>query len=115
MPRPPSIQVREHLQAYLLGSESLPDFRAWFVEWRRANPDGGDGLTHDIDLRLAEYNRSHWSEGQLRGLLLSLLESIDSSPATLVPSKVEKPELFQRGRYEIRSEMKVSSATSRSV
>jgi hypothetical protein len=100
MPRPASTQVREHLQAYLLGSESLPEFHAWFVEWRRTNPDSGDGLTHDIDLRLAEYNRGHWSESQLRGLLLSLLEG-----PTLTPSKIDKPDLFQPyGRYEVRAE-----------
>lgn len=100
MPRPASTQVREHLQAYLLGVESLPNFHVWFVEWRRTNPHSGDGLTHDIELRLAEYKRGHWSERQLRGLLLGLLES-----PTLAPSRLEKPDLFQSyGRYEMRSE-----------
>lgn len=74
MSRPTFIQVREHLQAYLLGVESLPDFHRWLVGWRRANPDNGNAMTHDIALRLVEYTRGHWTEPQLRGKLLELLE-----------------------------------------
>jgi hypothetical protein len=100
MPRPASVQVREHLQAYLLGVESLPNLHAWLVGWRRTNPGSGDALTHDIEIRLAEYERGHWSDGQLRGLLLNLLEG-----PTLAPSRVEEPDVFQPyGRYEARSE-----------
>jgi hypothetical protein len=57
-------------------------------------------LTHDIELRLAEYERGHWSEGQLRALLLNLLEG-----PTLAPSRLEEPDVFQpSGRYEVKSE-----------
>jgi hypothetical protein len=80
MPRPTFVQVREHLQAYLLGIESLPDFHLWFVGWRRANPNVSDALTHDIDLRLAEYTGGHWTEPQLRGKLLELLEVKTMAP-----------------------------------
>lgn len=101
MPRLTSAPVREHLQAYLLGLEKLPDFHAWFVGWRQANPDGGDGLTHDIDLRLAEYTGGHWSEPQLRGLLLGLLEG-----PTLALSRLDEPDLARRyGRYETQREV----------
>jgi hypothetical protein len=101
MSRPASAQVRERLQAYLLGVESLPALHAWFVGWRRENPDGGDSFTHDIELRLAEYTRGHWSEPQLRGLLLGLLEG-----PTLALNRLDKPELSQRyGPYETHSEV----------
>jgi hypothetical protein len=78
--RPTSAEVREHLQAYLLGVESLPDFHRWFVGWRHANPHDGDAMTHDIALRLAEYTRGHWTEPQLRGKLLELLEVQTMAP-----------------------------------
>jgi hypothetical protein len=78
--RPTFAEVREHLQAYLLGVESLPDFHRWLVGWRRANPDDGNALTHDIALRLAEYTRGHWTEPQLRGKLLPLLEVQTMAP-----------------------------------
>jgi hypothetical protein len=81
MPRRPTFaEVRAHLQSYLLGIESLPDFHRWLVGWRRANPDDGNALTHDIALRLAEYTRGHWTEPQLRGKLLELLEVKTMAP-----------------------------------
>jgi hypothetical protein len=73
MPSSPLVEVRAHLQRFLLGVESLPDFQLWFVGWRRRNEASIDALGHDIGLRLAEYTRGHWSEAQLRGKLLSLI------------------------------------------
>jgi hypothetical protein len=64
--------VREHLQAFLLGAESLPDFHRWFVSWRRTNPDSQTPQTRAIDLLLAEYVRLHRTEPQLKGLLWKL-------------------------------------------
>lgn len=101
MPRPASDQVREHVQAYLLGGEPLEDFHAWFVGWRRAHPDSGDSFTHDVELRLAEYTGAHWSEPQLRGLMLKLLEG-----PTLAINRLDEPDLSRRyGHYETRSEV----------
>ena len=41
-------------------------------------------MTHDIALRLAEYTRGHWTEPQLRGKLLELLEVQTMAPCVEV-------------------------------
>lgn len=72
MPYDPLREVRAHLQQYLLGAISLPDFHLWFVRWRRANlDDERHPLARMVDLRLAEYTTGHWTEPQLRERLLA--------------------------------------------
>ena len=85
MPNDPLRGVRAQAQQYLLGVVSLPDFHRWFVEWRRANPEGEKHpLARGIDLRLAEYTTGHLTEAQLRG---RLLDSIGiGGTVTLTPS-----------------------------
>jgi hypothetical protein len=86
MPKPALIEVRAHLQAYLLGVESLSDFHRWFVGWRRANPENANPLTRNIGLRIAEFTRGHWSEPQLRCKLLELLQG---TPTIAPQARVE--------------------------
>lgn len=75
-------EVRARLQGYLLGQESLPEFHNWFVVTasRLRRSGGADATVKTLELRFAEYKRGDWSEAQLRGLLLRLLEANTLSP-----------------------------------
>ena len=87
MPKSPLVEVRAHLQRFLLGVDSLPEFQKWFVGWRRRNGENMDALGHDIGLRIAEYTRGDWTEAQLRGKLLGLVEGQSISPTVLVSAE----------------------------
>jgi len=80
MPNSPLVEVRAHLQRYLLGVDGLADFHRWFVRWRRRHSEQLDAFAHDIDLRLAEYSGGDWTEPQLRGELLRLLQEPTMAP-----------------------------------
>jgi len=76
---PNEILIKRHLLRYLLGEISLRHFRRWFVpatwhveEWA---PVPLQDLVYGIKLRLAEYTSGHWSEAQLRELLLPFVRS----------------------------------------
>ena len=73
------LEIREHLQRYLDGTNSLQEFEQWFVTrtWNveQLNLPGSARLTHEINLRLAEYTIGHRSLDDLNDLLRSMLAS----------------------------------------
>jgi hypothetical protein len=72
------LEIRDRLTRYLRGDSSLSEFRAWFVPatWDvtpESNPSAAD-LSAEIHLRLAEYDRRHWTEAELQDRLRPLAE-----------------------------------------
>ncbi len=81
--------IRHRLRHYLAGRISLTAFRAWFVPatWDvddRATPRIWN-LVSSIKLRMAEYTSGHWTEDELRALLVQILTHgglVEQDPST---------------------------------
>lgn len=67
-------QIVNHLQAHLIGRESLDQFEDWFVSqsWdaHKSNDQAAMDLISDIELRLAEFSNGHWSKEELQKFFL---------------------------------------------
>lgn len=78
-------RIEAQLDSYLAGRIQLATFEEWFVQQTWAAEQSGDqiavDLTHEIELRLAEFSNGHWSEDELRERLAALV------PSRLSPSK----------------------------
>ena len=70
--------ILDHLDRYLTGEWSLADFDEWFVpatlDIDHSNDPAATDLTYEIMLRVAEYDRGHRTEAQLKGILRPLTE-----------------------------------------
>lgn len=72
------LTIREWLARYLAGENSLRQFQEWFVPatWRGVFTSAAAlDLAHEVELRLAEYTNGHWTERELRSLLLPLVRA----------------------------------------
>lgn len=70
-------EVLEQLAAYLAGAKTLPEFRRWFMPraWDLGQAESNAlPLTRTVELRLAEFSSGHWTEDELREVLLGLLD-----------------------------------------
>ncbi len=69
--------VRHRLRHYLAGRISLTAFRAWFVLATRDAKDQAtprvQRLISSINLQVAEHASYHWTEDELRALLVQIL------------------------------------------
>ncbi len=85
MRAPLAPDIRRALTDYLDGRTSLREFDHWFVpatsDLEQAVDPAAYDLAGEIDLRLAEYNRGHWTENELRTVLRPLIER---TPVVLV-------------------------------
>jgi hypothetical protein len=80
------IGLREQLIRLLEGEVSVRDFRRWFLPlvWSEAEKVSlRSPLARKVELRLAEYQNGHWSEDDLKILLLRELPITSSLSAQL--------------------------------
>ena len=86
------LDIRLWLARYLAGEITLREFRTWFVPstWnvhRTGNP-AAEKLTGEISLRIAELTSGHRTEGEIRTMLLPLVQryTVDSGLVQLTTS-----------------------------
>ena len=81
-------EIRDRLSRYLSGETAWRDFEDWFVSatWdiEKSGNSSAIELTHEIELRFAEFSNGHRTESDLHAKLRPLLESCvpqSSSPS----------------------------------
>src|SRR5687768_10744942 len=71
------VAIREQLARYLRGEMSIAEFEDWFIPatWNvdQVGNDVARELTYEIQLRLAEFSYPHWTEAELKELLIPLV------------------------------------------
>jgi hypothetical protein len=76
---PFDLEIREQLDRYLAGDQSLGEFREWFIPRCWDVLDGGEDrlqeLVYDVELRLAEFTNGQWTEAGLKELFQPLLRT----------------------------------------
>lgn len=67
------LQIQQKLADYLDRRIALRDFEEWFapVAWHvdESGNQAAEDLSNEIELRLAEFGRGHWTETELREML----------------------------------------------
>lgn len=75
-------EIRSKVQALIDGDLPSQAFQSWFVPalWNSEELDpAADELASEIELRLAEYSRGHWSEDELKNLLARFVGQVTRS------------------------------------
>lgn len=85
------LEIHNQLVQYLAEDISLREFRNWFdastwnMEQRGANHDALE-LAGEIELRLSEFSNGHWTEVELRNMLLPLVRDYTQRERSWVES-----------------------------
>ena len=66
-------ELRERLQAYLIGASSLQGFSGWFFEECWDHAPRPDGLAARVESILAEHSSGYGSEEDVKRMLSGLL------------------------------------------
>lgn len=73
------LDIRSHLQAYLLGEATLEAFAGWFWPATFSMTTEDDchlvALVGEIQLRLSEFNAGHWTEPEFHEQMHRILNA----------------------------------------
>lgn len=75
-------EIRSKVRELVDGNLPLRNFQSRFVptSWNLEELDpAADELASEIELRLAEYSRGHWTEDELKNLLARFVEQVTQS------------------------------------
>ena len=94
MDQPLTLEIQNHLARYLSGEITLEDFRKWFdvATWDAfdAATTAAQQLAGQIDLRLAEFSKGHWTESELREKLRPLARNVSTTQVRPAGSIAER-------------------------
>jgi len=106
MPSSLQLEIRTELAKYLASELTLRAFEDWFVpaSWNvHQTGNAGDAdLVYTIELHLSEFSRGHWTENELRALLLPLVTDYrvpagDDVTGSMTPEVTKVPVILRQG------------------